>query len=183
MIVPLTSLILTDVPPEDAGIASGVINTTSQLGSVLGIALIGLVFFPTIGRETTGSAERALPHLQQELSAATESPKAAQDRILTDFRECLIGQASGHAQAPITSRCHQSTYGPAAARKTSEILIITTARVRRESFTRSFQHALRYIIGALVALSALVFALPKRPVDSDPTAGSTLRPDTPRSER
>ncbi|MGW5354615.1 MFS transporter [Streptomyces sp. NPDC004031] len=41
---PLTDAVLSDVPQEHAGSASGLINTTNQLGNAFGLALVSLAF-------------------------------------------------------------------------------------------------------------------------------------------
>lgn len=42
---PLAVLTLNDLAPADAGTGSGLLNTTSQLGAALGVAIVGTVFF------------------------------------------------------------------------------------------------------------------------------------------
>jgi len=39
--VPLLTIAMADVPPRDAGIASGIMNVSMQLGAALGLALLG----------------------------------------------------------------------------------------------------------------------------------------------
>jgi EmrB/QacA subfamily drug resistance transporter len=51
VIAPLANVVLTDVAVQDAGSASGVLNTGFQLGNSIGIALMGVVF---IDRISTG---------------------------------------------------------------------------------------------------------------------------------
>jgi EmrB/QacA subfamily drug resistance transporter len=47
---PVAVLTLSELAPEDAGAGSGLFNTFSQLGSSVGVALIGTLFFITAGR-------------------------------------------------------------------------------------------------------------------------------------
>jgi predicted MFS family arabinose efflux permease len=47
--VPLMDVTLAAVDADDAGAASGVFNTAQQLGSALGLALVGVVFFGVLG--------------------------------------------------------------------------------------------------------------------------------------
>lgn len=51
LVVPLLDVALATVPVDDAGSASGALNTVQQVGAALGIAVIGLVFFGTIGSD------------------------------------------------------------------------------------------------------------------------------------
>lgn len=49
LVVPLIDIALSTVSPDDAGAASGTFSTFQQLGGALGIAIIGVVFFNTVG--------------------------------------------------------------------------------------------------------------------------------------
>ena len=40
-IVPATSAVLSEVPPENAGVAASMVNTSRQIGAVLGVAVLG----------------------------------------------------------------------------------------------------------------------------------------------
>ncbi len=46
---PLVGTIISGVDPAEAGAASGIVTTTLQIGNVLGVALIGLLFFTLLG--------------------------------------------------------------------------------------------------------------------------------------
>jgi MFS family permease len=58
VIAPLGSTVLARVQPEHVGSASGVLNTAVQMGVGLGVAIVGLIFYPVLG--SGGSA--AYPH-------------------------------------------------------------------------------------------------------------------------
>lgn len=49
----LATIVLIRVAPERAAAASGVVNTVTQLGSVTAIAIIGAIFFNTLGNRPT----------------------------------------------------------------------------------------------------------------------------------
>ena len=48
LVAPIGMFTVTDVPVEHAGSASGLVNTTGQLGSAIGVAVIGTVFFSLV---------------------------------------------------------------------------------------------------------------------------------------
>ncbi|WP_369194524.1 MFS transporter [Streptomyces djakartensis] len=48
IVAPLTDAILSEVPREHAGSASGLISTVQQMGNALGLGLVSVVFFGTI---------------------------------------------------------------------------------------------------------------------------------------
>ncbi|MEU1853447.1 MFS transporter [Streptomyces sp. NPDC019990] len=49
IIAPLTDAILSEVPREHSGSASGLINTVQQMGNALGLGLVAVVFYGRIG--------------------------------------------------------------------------------------------------------------------------------------
>uniref|UniRef100_A0AAU3HMB4 MFS transporter n=1 Tax=Streptomyces sp. NBC_01393 TaxID=2903851 RepID=A0AAU3HMB4_9ACTN len=55
----LATAVLGDLPPEDAGAGSGVVNAATQFGSATGIAVVGAVLFGLVGAEGTGTASAA----------------------------------------------------------------------------------------------------------------------------
>ncbi|MFF4900876.1 MFS transporter [Streptomyces sp. NPDC001068] len=60
IVAPLTDAVLSEVPREHAGSASGLINTVQQMGNALGLGLVSVVFFGVVddrltsGRPTSG---------------------------------------------------------------------------------------------------------------------------------
>ncbi|MEU9283149.1 MFS transporter [Streptomyces sp. NPDC048275] len=48
IVAPLTDAVLSEVPREHAGSASGLINTVQQMGNALGLGLVSVVFFGTM---------------------------------------------------------------------------------------------------------------------------------------
>ncbi|MFF6778527.1 MFS transporter [Streptomyces sp. NPDC012637] len=55
IVAPLTDAVLSEVPREHAGSASGLINTTGQMGNALGLGLVSVVFFGTIDEKRLGA--------------------------------------------------------------------------------------------------------------------------------
>ncbi|MEU7425765.1 MFS transporter [Streptomyces sp. NPDC040750] len=53
IVAPLTDAVLSEVPREHAGSASGLINTVQQMGNALGLGLVSVVFFGRIGDRLT----------------------------------------------------------------------------------------------------------------------------------
>ncbi|HEY5628681.1 MAG TPA: hypothetical protein VIR16_04150, partial [Candidatus Limnocylindrales bacterium] len=57
----LTSIVLSDVPPHRSGLASGANSTMRQVGSALGIAILGTVMFTTLVNAAGSNLTAALP--------------------------------------------------------------------------------------------------------------------------
>ncbi|MFD7233737.1 MFS transporter [Streptomyces syringium] len=61
IVAPLTDLVLSEVPHEHAGSASGLTNTTMQLGQAVGVALSSVVFFGHLGPGDPATQAHAMP--------------------------------------------------------------------------------------------------------------------------
>ena len=57
----LTSIVLSDVPVEPSGLASGANSTLRQVGSALGIAVLGTVLFSTLVSGSSSNVTASLP--------------------------------------------------------------------------------------------------------------------------
>ncbi|MEU8852134.1 MFS transporter [Streptomyces sp. NPDC048564] len=57
IVAPLTDAILSEVPREHSGSASGLINTVQQMGNALGLGLVSVVFFGVIDDRLTAAAQ------------------------------------------------------------------------------------------------------------------------------
>ncbi|MFJ8020488.1 MFS transporter [Streptomyces sp. NPDC096311] len=55
IVAPLTDAVLSEVPREHSGSASGLINTVQQMGNALGLGLVSVVFFGQIGDRLTAA--------------------------------------------------------------------------------------------------------------------------------
>ena len=53
IVAPLTDAVLSEVPKEHSGSASGLINTVQQMGNAIGLGLVAVVFFGSIGDQLT----------------------------------------------------------------------------------------------------------------------------------
>ncbi|MFI2236502.1 MFS transporter [Streptomyces chrestomyceticus] len=62
IIAPLTDVILSEVPHEHAGSASGLTNTTVQLGQAVGVALSSVIFFGRLGHGDPAAQAARMPH-------------------------------------------------------------------------------------------------------------------------
>lgn len=72
----LTGVILADVPVSSSGQASGIQSTSRQVGSAIGIAILGTIFVVEIGRRTM-SAVSAIPGMTRESAGQIASEMRA----------------------------------------------------------------------------------------------------------
>src|SRR5580658_2295169 len=93
VIAPLLNIILSGVPPRDAGSASGVLTTFQQLGGAIGVAVVGVVFFGLLSSRAATAIAPVTPQLQSQLAAAGVPAPQSQAEIAT-FTRCFKAQAA-----------------------------------------------------------------------------------------
>ncbi len=101
----LTSVVLSDVPPEVSGLASGTNSMLRQIGSALGIAILGSALFVSLG---VGTGDR-LAQIQGMPPAAQVAVRQA---IEGSAGQALIGFRNGSVD-PALARQFGSTLDPA----------------------------------------------------------------------
>lgn len=94
---PMVSAALSSVPPEDAGMASGAVNTFRQLGQAVGVAVLGSVFVSAAGRTLAGAP---LPGSARDNAAALAGGQSRRlvDGVASQHRDEL-GRLLGRAFA------------------------------------------------------------------------------------
>jgi EmrB/QacA subfamily drug resistance transporter len=109
----LTSVILAEIPVAESGQASGLQSTFRQLGSALGVALLGTLLITTLGRSTTSSLEAAgapEPVVTRVSSAVTGSAGA----VIPSLQANPATEAYGDAAADAMIHASKVTTGIAA---------------------------------------------------------------------
>ncbi|MGH9205429.1 MAG: MFS transporter, partial [Acidimicrobiales bacterium] len=91
-VAPVINIILAGIRGEAAGSASGVLSTAQQVGGVLGIALIGVIFFGLIASNAVRASNEVTPTLRGDLTAA-HLPASAIDQVVDGFQTCFIDRA------------------------------------------------------------------------------------------
>ncbi len=94
VMAPMTTVAMRDVKPVMAGAASGVLNTTRQLGAVIGAAAVGAVL----------QNQLATALHDQAVSAATQLPPAFQGRFVDGFAQAAksgLQVGRGQTGAPL----------------------------------------------------------------------------------
>ncbi len=94
----LTNVVLSDIPPQKAGSASGASGMVRQVGTALGIALIGAIF---VAQATT--------HVATDLAAVPGIPTAVRHQIVQGVSTGIGGGAAPPADAPAAEVAAVST--------------------------------------------------------------------------
>jgi len=78
----LTNVVLSDIPPQKAGSASGAAGMVRQVGTALGIALIGAIF-----------VSQATAYVRHDLRRSSDIPAAVQQNVLAGVSDHVGGGA------------------------------------------------------------------------------------------
>ena len=162
VVAPMVDAILSGVPIHDAGSASGVLNTTHQVGMALGVALVGIVFFAQLDTGSGRGVDEVTPSLRTQLTAAGV-PAPAQDGIVAGFRTCVQERsaATDPTEIPASCRADSSQFGPAGG-QVQEVLTRAGLQANAHNFSRSFGITLWYAVGIMILVFLGMFALPRR---------------------
>jgi EmrB/QacA subfamily drug resistance transporter len=160
----LADAVIDGVEERNAGSASGVVNTCMQVGNALGVAIIGVILFSSVGSHAPDSAAKVEPRVVSELTAAGVAP-ALRERTVTGFRTCFVARArqKDPAGEPESCRALEATMSrlPAGPRaRVTEAVAGSRVEGREDNFVAAIQRALIYPVGVFVATFALLFLLP-----------------------
>ena len=104
--VPITLIATTNVGAEDAGLASGLLNTSQQLGGAIGLAVLS-----TLAANTTSNTLSALGHApdpgRRGDRAGLRLPRGVPGRSLPDAQRCGHPGGDGSAERRLADRQRQ----------------------------------------------------------------------------
>jgi len=165
VVAPLQSLILARVPPTAAGSASGVLATIQQVGSAVGVALIGVLLFGRLASDADAASGRALPRLERSL-AGLALPLPAVHAITTAFQTCFhdrFRQDDPYA-TPASCQSAPNRVPPTLARPVGLAIAHAATQARRENYLGAIEVTLRFQLAVYLLCFVLVGILPRRPV-------------------
>ncbi|WP_411080826.1 MFS transporter [Streptomyces sp. cmx-18-6] len=156
---PLPLIVTSEVDHKDAGSASGLVNTNTQLGFAIGGALVSVVFFGGLVGNTGASVDDQLPDLRKELVATAGISPGEAESVTTAYRTCAVDRAGEKDLAIDPASC---TAEPLTDPEVSAVLDGYQGKVTGTSFAASFQTLLFVFIGITVVVFFLLFAVPRR---------------------
>jgi hypothetical protein len=159
VLAPLADILLAGVRKEDAGSASGVFNTSIQLGASIGVAVIGVIFFGLLGTQSGPAATAVAPQLRSALTAAG-LPRVAAAPAVSAFGRCLHDRlvAADPTATPRSCRAgsaHGALPGPA-----RQAIAGIGRKATGIDFAAALQRTLFFQVGVFAASFLLMLALP-----------------------
>jgi EmrB/QacA subfamily drug resistance transporter len=158
VLAPLADILLADVRPQDAGSASGVFNTSLQLGASVGVAVIGVIFFGLLGSQSAPAAASVSPQLRAAL-AAQQVPAPVAGRITVQFGDCLHARlvAADPTATPAACRLPAGQVLPAGVQR---VVAGAGLKAVRTDFAAALIRTLWFQVGVFLASFVLMLALP-----------------------
>jgi EmrB/QacA subfamily drug resistance transporter len=159
LVAPMIDHIMTGVPVQDAGSASGLLSTTQQIGAALGVALVGVLFFTLLPNHSGRGVDTVAPSVRSQLSTAGV-PASQQDQILAGLRNCVHDRSAATDPTKVPASCRVQS-GPGSA-QVQKVLADNGQRANAENFSHTFGATMWYAIGLLVLVFLGLFAMPRR---------------------
>jgi EmrB/QacA subfamily drug resistance transporter len=164
VIAPNVDVVLAGVPWQEAGAASGVLNTAQRLGNALGVAVVGVALFGSLAAYAEDSATAVVPQLRTDLTAAFGSEETA-NAALADFVPCFVAQANAGDPTATVPGCEFPE--PVPGDPIDQAFVTAADTALKLDFTQAIERAAIYALGAVVITFLLVFALPSREPSSN----------------
>jgi MFS family permease len=153
VVAPSLDMLLGQVPSDEAGAASGLLNTAQQLGMALGVALVGVVFFTQLDHTSGHGVDTVAAETRAELGL----PDGIEDEILSNFRACVHDRSAAVDPTVAQASCRPTESNEHVA----AVLAHAGVKANAENFSRTFGYTLWYGIGILVLVCLGFLALPK----------------------
>jgi hypothetical protein len=157
IVAPTLDLLLGQVPGEEAGNASGLLNTVQQVGLAIGVAVIGVLFFTQIADNYGHGVDKAGPGLRSSLSSLGVSG-SEQDATLAAFRVCVHDQAASVDPTVLPAGCTQAV---GANPRLAPAFTDAVARADAENYSSAFGTVLFTLAGILLVSGLGFLVLPK----------------------
>jgi EmrB/QacA subfamily drug resistance transporter len=173
VIAPLADVILAGIRGREAGAASGVLNTTFQVGGAVGLALVGVVFFGLLTARSSASIDAVVPQVSAGLKQIGV-PASAQPLIIDGFRVCFSDRMAEKDPFVIPPSCQQGQsqlglLSPEAGQQLGAVMTQAANDALKYNFTDAMRTALWFEIGVFGLAFLLVFFLPSRAPDAAPS--------------
>jgi hypothetical protein len=159
VLAPLADIVLDRVPAQHAGSASGLFNTSLQLGASIGVAVIGVIFFGLLGSQSAPAAAAVTPQLRTGLAAA-QVPAPVAGRVVTQFGDCLHARVVATDPTATPAACRLAG-GEAVPPGLGRVVAGVGATAVRHDFAASIERTLWFQVGVFSASFLLMLALPR----------------------
>jgi hypothetical protein len=159
LLAPLADILLDGVQPQDAGSASGIFNTSLQLGASIGVAVIGVIFFGLLGSQSAPAAASVAPQLRSAL-AASSVPAPVAASIEGRFGACLHARLVATDPTVTPAACQLPGHQAPPARVRTVLAGAGVVAVRHD-FAAALERTLWFQVAVFAASFLLMTVLPR----------------------
>jgi hypothetical protein len=156
----LFAAVLNGVDPKHAGSASGTLNAVQQVGGVIGVAVIGVIFFGQLTSKATASFNSIKPSLKSSLTSQ-HIPAQTQNTIISSAKTCFVEISQEKDSSIIPSICKNSNNNPSLL-SIEESVNKSINNANSHNFTNAFRWSVIYTLGVLVLACLITFLLPSK---------------------
>jgi EmrB/QacA subfamily drug resistance transporter len=167
VLAPLFNVILSGVEEHEVGSASGVLNAMQQLGSSIGVAVVGTVFFSLLGTQAAAAADTQAPAVRAALVSAGV-PAAGQDRLVTGYAQCLRDRLTADDPDTVPVSCDTvrsavagSVRSPEAGQQVGAALATAGTQAVKVDFADVIRRTTWLVCGLFAMTFLLGFLLPR----------------------
>jgi len=157
----LFAAVLNGVDPKHAGSASGTLNAVQQVGGVIGVAIVGVIFFGQLSSAAPKSFNSVQPSLQNSLTAE-HIPHSSQTLILSGVKACFVDRSREKDSSIIPPSCKMATQDSASAKNVSSAISKAITQANSHNFANAFRWAIIYTLGILALTFGVTFLLPAK---------------------
>ncbi len=164
----LTNSMLTGVPVEDAGLASGVYNMLGLLAGAVGVALVGIVLFGGLSSQSDDSIAAVIPQMKSQFVAEGVS-LPLQEEIVEDFtnnyKEYSSKESTEDNKFAIKTLKQNNEISSEMSKKITDIVEKSIIEAQKVNYTKAIKIVLVYEIVTLLIGFLLIFQIPKKKLD------------------
>jgi EmrB/QacA subfamily drug resistance transporter len=157
VIAPLVNIVIARVHRQDAGSASGVLNTVQQFGGAVGVALIGVIFFGLLGSHASAVTTDLAPRLRADLQSAG-LPVPLSQQVVSGFATCFQDRSNAKDPSAIPASCQRAQAQDQG--RIGQVVAATADQARRDNFSEVLERTLLFEIAVFLACFLLMFLLP-----------------------
>ncbi|MFC5181456.1 MFS transporter [Actinomadura harenae] len=169
LMAPFFEIVLASVEPHETGSAGGTLSAVQQLGSALGAAVLGTVFFGLLGGHVATSSDQDAPALRASLAAVGVAP-SGQERITAGLRACGHDRSTAKDQAKNPETCvrlesdvrAEAAAHPRSAGRIAAIVRSSALHSAKTGFGAAMKITLWIVVGLLGLTFLIAFLLPPR---------------------
>ncbi|MDP4093614.1 MAG: MFS transporter [Bacillota bacterium] len=154
----LLTMIVAGVQKNDAGSASGIINTVAQIGNAVGIAIIGIVLLSSLSSTSPKSVNAAIPEMKMEFSKIGISTQVSNSIVGEYSKEYIerMAKSSFSSNESLSATTNAKPIDPAV----KKVIDRVTGKAIKYSFSNSTRLSLGFNIIVFFLSFIMLFFFP-----------------------